>query len=216
MNSSYLTTVKALNREEIKVYDANYDNSQIDQEGFLRVLLASFQYQDPFEAQDISKFIDNTVKLRQLEVMKGFEDSVSKLSGNDALFISATNMIGKKVIYEGSQTYIENGKSEVAFTPKEDAVSATVYIYDAENNIVAQKEFKEVKAGQKYRFAIDDASIPEGYYTVSVVAKRGTEDIPTTTYATARITGIQKEQGSLIATFEKGAIEISKIDQIGV
>ncbi len=216
MNSSYLTTVKGLNGEEIKVYDATYDNSQMDQEGFLRVLLASFQYQDPFEAEDISTFIDNTVKLQQLESMNNFEDSLSALTGNDALFISAANMIGQKVIYEGSQTYIEDGKSEVAFIPENDATSATVYIYDSENNIVAQKEYIDVKAGQKYSFTIEDPSIPDGYYSVSVVAKKDVEDIPTTTYATALITGIQTDQSTLIATFEKGAIEISQIDQIGV
>ncbi len=216
MNGSYLSTIKALNGQTIKVYDANYDNSQIDQEGFLKVLLASFQFQDPFEAQDISKFIDNTVKLRQLEVMKNFEDSVQQLSSNDALFISATNMIGKKVIYEGNKTYVEGGKSEVAFTPEEDAATATVYLYDKDHNIVAKKEFRDIKAGQRYRFAIDDGTLADGYYNVSVVAKNGNDDVSSTVYATALVTGIQKDKGSLVATFDGGAIDITKITKIGV
>lgn len=210
------STIQGLAGQEIKVYDANYDNSKIDKDGFLKILLASFKVQDPFETQDISKFIENTVKLRQLEVMNNFEDSVKKMSSNDALFLSATNMIGKKVLYEGEETYVQNGKSSVAFTLKEDVPQATLYIYDKNNNIVAKQEYKDLKAGKQYDFTLDDAQLADGYYRVSVVAKNGEKEVPHTIYATALVTGIQKDDNALMATYANGAIDITKITKIGV
>ncbi|BCD68383.1 flagellar hook assembly protein FlgD [Nitratiruptor sp. YY09-18] len=216
MQTGAIDTLKAYGGKEIKVYDSSYDNSQIDQEGFLKVLLASFQFQDPFEAQDISKFIDNTVKLRELEVMKNFEDSVNKLSGTDALFLNATNMIGKKVSYEGDMTYVEDGKSEVSFSLPKDATDATVYIYDDENNIVDSATFHNLQANKSYKFALENEDIKDGYYKVSVVAHDGSQNIHAKVVSTALIEGIEKDSANILAKFAKGSIELNKIITIGV
>lgn len=210
-----IDTITGVNGKEIKVYDANYDQSQMDQEGFLKVLLTSFQYQDPFETQDINKFIENTVKLRELEVMRGFEDSVSMLNDNNTLFFNTTNLIDKNVLYKGNETYVENGKSEIAFELAEDAPQATVYIYDEEGEVVATKEFTTLNAHQRYSFELDDPEIADGYYEVSVVAKSGEEKIDATVYSTAKITGVQKDGLDILALFEKGQIKINEIEKIG-
>ena len=210
-----IDSIKSITGKEIEVFGANYDNSQIDQEGFLKVLLTSFQYQDPFEAQDISKFIDNTVKLRELEVMKNFEDSVKMLSSNDALFLNTTNLIDKSVMYEGSYTYVQNGKTEVAFTPKENAAQATLYLYDDNGNIVKEKSYSDLKAGTSYTFLLDDEEIKDGYYKVSVVAKNGEEKVDTTVKSTAYVTGVQKDGGKIVLLYEKGQIALSDVEKIG-
>ncbi len=210
-----IDTIQGIAGKDIKVYDANYDNSKVDQEGFLKVLLTSFQFQDPFETQDISKFIDNTVKLRELEVMKNFEDAVKSLDSNNTLFLNTTNLIDKKVQYQGDWTLVEGGKSEVGFIPKRDANQATLYIYDENNDVVAQKEFQNLQAGQRYDFALEDEEIPDGYYKVSVVAKDKDKDVPVDTYATAKVTGIQKDGADIVALFDKGTIKIDDLEKIG-
>ncbi|SMC09293.1 flagellar hook assembly protein FlgD [Nitratiruptor tergarcus] len=215
MATSAIDTLQGLSGKEIKVYDANYDNSQIDQEGFLKVLLTSFQYQDPFEAQDITKFIDNTVKLRELEVMKNFEDSVNALNNNNTLFMNATNLIGKKVLYEGDNTFVQNGKSEVQFSLKKDANHAVVYLSNEEGDIVAKKEYSDLKANEKYIFEVDDETIEDGYYRVSVVAKEGEERVDAKVKATALVTGIEKDGANIVAIYDKGTIDIANIEKIG-
>ena len=216
MALSSISHMESFSGKDIKVYGADYDNSQMDQEGFLKVLLAAFSYQDPFEAQDISKFIDNTVKLKQLESYNNFEKSVQKLASNDALFLNATNMIGKKVAYEGTETYVENGQSHVTFIPQNDASFGVVYIYNVNNEIVAKKEFQNLQAGKEYAFTVNDENIPDGYYHVSVQLKNGDAPIKATTYAQAYITGVERDEKGIVATFEKGAITIDKITKIGV
>ncbi|BCD61866.1 flagellar basal-body rod modification protein FlgD [Nitratiruptor sp. YY08-26] len=215
MATSAIDTLQGLSGKEIKVYDANYDNSQIDQEGFLKVLLTSFQYQDPFEAQDITKFIDNTVKLRELEVMKNFEDSVNALNNNNTLFMNATNLIGKKVLYKGDNTYVLNGKSEVQFSLKKDANYAVVYLSNKEGEIVAKKEYSDLKANEKYVFEVNDETIEDGYYKVSVVAQEGEERVDAKVKATALVIGIEKDGANIVAIYDKGTIDIANIEKIG-
>jgi len=43
-----------------QIVQAGYDNSKMENEDFLKVLLADLAWQDPLNAKDISDFIDNT------------------------------------------------------------------------------------------------------------------------------------------------------------
>ena len=209
------TTVESVTGKAIPVYDVNHDNAQMDQEGFLKVLLTSFRYQDPFETQDIAKFIENTVKLRELEVMKKFEDSVQSLNDNNTLFLNATNLIGKSVLYKGERTYVENGKTNVSFELEEDAPQATVYLYDEEDNVVAKKTFTDLQAKKRYSFEVDDSDIADGYYRVSVVAQKESGGIKSEIYSTAKVNGIQKEGSNIMALIDDQEIPVSDIEKIG-
>ncbi len=210
-----IDTIQGMAGHSIKVYDANYDNSKMDQEGFLKVLLTSFQFQDPFETQDIAKFIDNTVKLRELEVMKNFEDAVKSLDNNNTLFFNTANLIDKKVLYKGDETLVEEGKSEVEFIPKRDAAQATLYLFDKEDNIVAQKEYTNLHANQKYTFKLEDNQVPDGYYRVSVVAKNGEEKVESEVMSTAKVTGIERDKGDLWVLYERGKVSLNDLERIG-
>ncbi|MRI83764.1 MAG: flagellar hook capping protein [Nitratiruptor sp.] len=208
-------SIEGVGGKTIPVYDANYDNSQMDQEGFLKVLLTSFQYQDPFETQDISKFIDNTVKLRELEIMNTFEESVKSLNSSDTLFLSAANLIGKKLLYEGRSTYVEGGKSHIQFTPLRESPEATLYIYDSEGRVVAQRSFSNLEANQRYTFDLDDASLEDGYYKVSVVAQNGGEEVEVKLYVTGRADGIQKDGSEIVVLVDDGKVPLGNIVKIG-
>ncbi len=208
-------SIESITGDTIKIFDANYDNSEMDQEDFLKVLLAQYQYQDPFETQDVSKLIDDTVKLQELKVMQEFEDSVNMLNSNDTLFFNTTNLIDKTVLYEGDLTYVSNGTTEVEFIPNSDADQAILYLYDQEGQIISTQEFRDVKADTSYTFTLNDPEVADGYYQVSVVAKLNNEPITTTIYSTALITGIEKDGNEILAIYEEGAIPISSIERIG-
>lgn len=82
-----------------KVVDSNYDNSKMNREDFLKVLLTDLQFQDPLNAKDISEFIDNTIKLKQMEsfdTLQKLADTFSQFSGS---LLLAANLIGKKIKY---------------------------------------------------------------------------------------------------------------------
>lgn len=98
-----------IQKNEVRIVEAGYDNSKMENEDFLKVLLADLQWQDPLQANDITDFIQNTVKLREMEVLNSFQETVELLKetneANSLLY--ASGLIGKKVVYEGNQTFVE-------------------------------------------------------------------------------------------------------------
>jgi len=203
--------------QEIQVFDENYDNSQMDQEDFLKVLLANFQYQDPFEAEDISQFIDDTIKLRELEVMNDFENAVQTLTSDNSstLLLQASNLINEKIVYEGNQTYLQDGTSKIEFKLDSNADVVDIYVYDSNGNIVESETFSYLSGGVIYPYEINNDSLEDGYYSVSVVAKNVEGDVRSTVYSTALVTGVEKDYDNIVALFEYGSIDLDNIIQIG-
>jgi len=62
IDTSLTTFPDSATSNKPKVVDANYDNSKMSQNDFLKVLLADLKWQDPMNAKDISDFIDNVYK----------------------------------------------------------------------------------------------------------------------------------------------------------
>ncbi|WP_297473722.1 flagellar hook capping FlgD N-terminal domain-containing protein, partial [Persephonella sp.] len=124
-----------------EIVQAGYDNSKMENEDFLKVLLADLAWQDPLDAKDISEFINNTVKLRQMEVLNDFQETVKMLKEASEVnsLLYASNLIGKKVYYEGIYTYVENGKSQVKFKLEDSADIVKVTVMDQKGNVVEEK-----------------------------------------------------------------------------
>jgi len=201
-----------------KVVDAGYDNSKMSQEDFLKILLADIQWQDPLNAADISDFINNSVKLRELEVLNSFESSVktfvSAIQSQALLF--ATGFIGKLVEYEGNQTYVKDGKGYVSFTLSAPADTVTVRVFDQSGNIVEEKVYNNLDAGEEYSLEIDNPDLPDGYYTVMVDAESGGAPVNTTVVSLALVEGVRRdESGNVYAVTEVSSIPIDKIVGIG-
>jgi len=201
-----------------KVVDAGYDNSKMSQEDFLRVLLAEIQWQDPLNAADISDFINNSVKLRELEVLNSFESSVNTFVSavQSQALISATGFIGKLVEYEGNQTYVKDGKSHVSFTLSAPADTVKVTVLDKSGNVVEEKVYNNLSAGKEYSLGIDNPDLPDGYYTVVVDAKSGGAPVEVKVVSLALVKGVGRdESGNVYVVTEVSSIPVDKIVGIG-
>jgi len=201
-----------------KVVSANYDNSQMSQSDFLKVLLADLQWQDPLQAENISDFIDNTVKLREMEVLDKFETSVNNFVSSiqsQSLFY-ASSFIGKTVEYEGNQTYVKDGKGYASFKLSEPASVVKVTVYDSSGNVVEEKVFNNLQADQEYPIEIDNPELPDGYYTVDVEAYNGDEKVDATVDSYAYVKEVKKEDdGKVYVVTDVSSIPLDKIVGIG-
>jgi len=203
---------------QVKVLPNNYDNAKMSQEDFLKVLLANIQWQDPLEAQDISEFINNTVKLREMEVLNNFESSVKEMSNslNSYALFFASSFIGKEVLYQGNQTLVKGGKGKATFSLDSPAQEITLTVTDSDGNLVEKKTFYNLEPGS-YPFEIDNASLKDGYYTVSVSAKAydgSPVEVKVESYAL--VNGVRKdEEGKLYAVTELFEIPAENIMAIG-
>lgn len=212
-----INTIKGIDGREIKVVDANYDNSKMKNDDFLKVLLADLQWQDPLEAKDISQFIDNTVKLRQMEVLNNFQDTVNLLKNvnqTNAL-LYASNLINKQVVYEGSETYVKNGKSQVSFKLDQNSEIVTVTVLDKNGNVVESKTFQNLQADKIYPFEINNPALTDGYYTIYIDAKNGKDSVSSTIYSRGIVESVEKDKDKIYAVLNNQKIGIDKISQIG-
>ncbi len=203
--------------KEPKIVDKNYDNSKMSNQDFLKVLLADLQWQDPLEAKDISEFINNSVKLREMEVLNDFQKTVDMLKAvneSNALLYGAS-LIGKKIFYEGNKTYVQNGKSTVQFQLEDNADTARVIIMNSSGQVVEEKNFENIKGNQKLTFQLDNRDLQDGYYTVYVEAQKDGKKVKAKLFSQALVESIMREDGKIKAVFGNNKVDIDAIVQIG-
>jgi len=217
IDTSLTTFPDSVTSNKPKVVDANYDNSKMSQNDFLKVLLADLKWQDPMNAKDISDFIDNSVKLRQMESLDVIQKLVDTLSTFTNSIVNASSMIGKKVKYEGNQTYVSQGQSNIEFKLNAPAQNVKVSLVDSNGNIVEQKEFTNLNGNTAYPLSIENQNLTDGYYKVLVSAKDSAgNDVQATIYSTGIVNGILKDNGSLSAKINNVNVSLDKILEISM
>jgi flagellar basal-body rod modification protein FlgD len=217
IDTSLTTFPDSATSNKPKVVDANYDNSKMSQNDFLKVLLADLKWQDPLNAKDISDFIDNSVKLRQMESLDGIQKLVDTLSTFTNSIVNASSMIGKKVKYEGNQTYVSQGQSNIEFKLNAPAQNVKVSLVDSNGNIVEQKEFTNLNGNTTYPLSIENQNLTDGYYKVLISAKDSAgNDVKATIYSTGIVNGILKDNGSLSAKINNVNVSLDKILEISM
>ncbi len=202
---------------EKKIVDAGYDNSKMEKDDFLKVLLADIKWQDPMEAKDVSEFINNTVKLREMEVLNSFESSVKALdSANTSnALLMASNLIHKEIKYEGNETYLKDGKTKVEFSLKDNADTVEISVMDRNGNLVESKSFTNLEAGKEYPFEIDNPELRDGYYKIYINAQKDGKSVDSTIYSRALVDGVIRKDDQIKVLFGAKELEIEKILQIG-
>ncbi len=205
------------NDSQVKVVGPDYDNSKMDKQQFLKVLLATLQWQDPLQAENISDFINNSVKLTEMEVLDNFEDNVNELKSSlkSAELFYATSFIGKEVLYKGSETYVSNGEGKFYFKLKDPAAYVEVAVKDLEGNVVETKTFTNLSAGS-YPVEINNPALPNGYYKVSISAKDSDGNpVNVEIESFAQVEGIRKQDDGIYLITSQTQIPFENVIGIG-
>jgi len=218
MELSGIDSLKLNDDSTVKVVPAGYDNSKMTHDEFLKVLLANIQWQDPLEAQDISQFIDDSVKLREMEVLNSFETSVDKMvkALDSYSLFWASDFIGKEVQYSGNQTFVKDGRGRAVFNLSSPASQVRVTVLDSSGNVVEEKLFTDLSEGS-YPVEIDNPSLPDGYYTVNVSATASDgSPVEVTVESYALVEGVKREKdGKVYAVTGVSEIPLDEITAIG-
>jgi flagellar basal-body rod modification protein FlgD len=80
---------------------ASTDQSVLDPQAFLQLLVAQLQYQDPSNPVDTSSFMQQTATLSQVQTMNSMSSTLTALVSAEQAQ-SATGLIGKTVSYTNS------------------------------------------------------------------------------------------------------------------
>lgn len=70
--------------------------SDLDMDGFLRLLISEMQNQDPMNPMDNSQMIEQISQIRSVSATTELSDTLGKLSSNQQL-VTASGLIGKNV-----------------------------------------------------------------------------------------------------------------------
>lgn len=129
---------------------------------FMKIYIETLRYQDPFNQQDISKAIDDMVKLNQMKFfteMKLFMDDF-KAWMNQLTFMQTLGLIGKTFVFQTDTLDTLRGGEYFIFSG-ERMQDVTVKIYDGDEVI---KEFTmDIERGLN---PLDISDLPNGQFTV--------------------------------------------------
>jgi flagellar basal-body rod modification protein FlgD len=152
--------------QEPKILPPNYapgvDN--LTSEDFLRIYIETLRYQDPFQTQDLSKMLDDMVKLNQVKFfndIRSFTESLKALF-NQSTLISSLSLVGKDVIFSTEGVNTVKGGQYYLLSP-ENISQATVKFFDGDQVV---KEIKiDLKKGLN---ELNLDGLPKGQFRVKV------------------------------------------------
>lgn len=151
-------------------YVQSFDNMSANE--FMKIYLETLKFQDPFKQQDLSKSLEDVVKLNQVKFytdMKGFMDNFVAWM-NQVTFMQTINLIGKEFVFasdtldtvKGGEYYILSGERVRGVTAK---------IYDGEELV------KEVEIDlERGLNLLDTSALPKGQFTVKLF--KGDYELP--------------------------------------
>ena len=143
-------------------YVQSFDN--MSAEDFMKIYLETLRFQDPFRQQDLSKSLEDVVKLNQIRFyteMKQFMEGLTAWM-NQMTFMQTINLIGREFVFatdtldtlKGGDYYILSG---------EKVEGVKVRIYDGDELI------KEIEMDlEKGLNPIDISDLPRGQFTVKI------------------------------------------------
>jgi flagellar basal-body rod modification protein FlgD len=187
--------------KEPKVVDADYVQSvdSLSAQDFMQIYLETLKYQDPFQQTDISKSIDDMVKLNQIryfsEVMSFMEGLTAWM--NQITFVNSLNFVGKEFVFKTDTIDTLKGGNYYILS-SEELTGVKVQILDGEEVI---KEIEmDIKKGLN---SLDIGDLPKGQFTVKLT-RQDTEVVGWQLGFLDKITAVGILEGELMFDLESG------------
>jgi flagellar basal-body rod modification protein FlgD len=198
------------------------DNSVMDKDDFLTLLVAQLQHQDPLNPSESTEF---TAQLAQFSSLEQLQNVNETLAGNEVYQATLNNIqsaafIGKTVTATGSLFGVNDGVADpIRFDLTNDADSVYIKVYDNLGNFVADIQEKTMKAGkQQVSWNAENANgtqVPDGPYTFSVMAMNADGSIvSSTSYTTGVVSGIDYKTGGTNLVINNHEIPISSVIRV--
>ncbi len=184
-------------------------NNTISQDGFLKLLIAQLQNQDPMNPLSSDQFITENTMFSQLQQLVNMNQTLSNLSNQSQTNAYAASLLGKNIL-TNSSTITKNGTSitPAAYTLSQPASDVQATIVDSSGNSVATVDLGAQNAGtQTFQWNGKDASgnyIANGTYTVAFTATNSSGQTIPINQSAGTVTSIQFNGSSTILNTNLG------------
>ncbi|MBT8085187.1 MAG: flagellar hook assembly protein FlgD [Woeseia sp.] len=202
----------------------NTGRSELGQEDFMKLMIAQFRNQDPFEPMDNGDFLG---QLAQFGTVSGIDELNSSFSGLQGSIqseqaLQAANLVGHSVLAETESGYLpEEGSLSGAVMLSSSASNVQIEITDAFGALVHRFEMGQQPAGTA-RFSWDGRDgagdvMPSGQYRVNALVMYGSQAESAETLIEANIESITLGRGGEGLTLNLAGgeqLDLSRVRQI--
>jgi len=179
------------------------------------------RYQNPLEPMDNYQMASQMSQMTSVESLNNIYEAVEKLAANQTSWgnLQASELIGKKVEYQGNTLSLEQGTASEASYQLASPGKVLLQVYDGAGNLVWKSEagFKDTT---KQKIEWDGRNqrgvqVPDGSYRFQVTAVDGNGSaVSVTTRSVGKVSGVSLENGSSSLQIGKNTISLSGITAI--
>jgi flagellar basal-body rod modification protein FlgD len=153
------------------------NNGQLDQNAFLKLMIAQLKNQDPTKPQDPSEFMSQLAQFSQVTSTQNMEQSIQTLSDSmrSTQLLNGTSLVGHEILATANTDTIDTGGTVTgAIDAPKGITSIKVVVKDSAGAEVRSFDLANVGEGLN-NFTWDGktnsgAAAPAGQYTFSTVA----------------------------------------------
>jgi flagellar basal-body rod modification protein FlgD len=200
----------------------------VDKDGFLKLLIAQMQNQDPLSPMDNTEFLSQMAQFSELEQLQNINGNLTSSLQWDLLFnqtinnTMATSLIGREVEAFGDEIVLgENGAAKVRYELSAFAKDVSFEVLDSEGNTVYSEQKTAVDAGS-YSWEWDGRGdngtrLPAGTYQFRITAlDTDGGSVNTRAYRTGIVTGVQYIDGAAYLTVGGQTMSLADVQSINL
>jgi flagellar basal-body rod modification protein FlgD len=199
------------------------NNGQLDQNAFLKLMIAQLKNQDPTKPQDPSEFMSQLAQFSQVTSTQNMETSIQSLTDSlrSTQVINGTSLVGHDILAVSDTASMESGGTVTGAIEAPKGISSIkVIVKDANDTEVRSFDLKDVKEGFN-DFTWDGltnsgAAAPTGEYTFSTVATASGETGSLETMLSSKVSSVTIDPSSSALTLNTstGAVTLADVRRV--
>ncbi|WP_319525240.1 flagellar hook capping FlgD N-terminal domain-containing protein [uncultured Desulfosarcina sp.] len=198
------------------------DESVLDKDDFLTLLVAQLQNQDPLNPSDSTEFTAQLAQFSSLEQLQNVNDTLANFEVYQSTLnnIEAANFVGTKITAAGNTVTVSDGLADdISVELGDDCSSVYIMIYNSSGGFVNDIDAGSLDAGTH---AIEwdgtdenGAAVSDGVYTFSIYAiDADGNSVASTSYITGTVTGIDYQSGETVLLVGDQEVAISSLVRV--
>lgn len=191
-------------------------SNDLDQNAFLKLMIAQLKNQDPTKPQDPSEFMSQLAQFSQVTSTQNMETSIQSLTDSmrSTQVINGTSLVGHEVLAASNSATIESGGTVTGAVDAPKGTSAVkIVIKDSDGNEVRNFDLKDIREGFN-NFTWDGltnsgAAAPAGKYTIDNVTTVNGESGSLETMLSSKVSSVTIDPTSAALALNTSAGTVS-------
>jgi flagellar basal-body rod modification protein FlgD len=199
------------------------NNGQLDQNAFLKLMIAQLKNQDPTKPQDPSEFMSQLAQFSQVTSTQNMEKSIDTLSDSmrSTQLLNGTSLVGHNILSAANTDTIDAGGTVTgAIDAPKGTQSLKIVVKDAAGAEVRSFNLADVGEGLN-NFTWDGKTnsgnvAPAGQYTFSAVATSNGENLSVDPLLVSKVSSVTIDPASSALTLNTttGAVALADVRRV--